>query len=1660
MIVGMIQISKLELPSSPPTVLGQWLNDTLHFEIPSIDNVLFGLPILILGIFLLAVSLIGLRILPAEKDFSGGITFGFRFVSINWLWLLVALNILLITLWSLAKRDYSGWMIAGVLISLLIILTVIAAWDHKRGINLSPNLTRTDFFWILGLFFIGILIGVYRLQAVPDSLIGDDGSFWTAARDIANGSFRPPIFGVGVFTFPIFSSYLQAWFLDVFGITLWGWRMSSVLSGLVTILPLYLLAKDAFNRKIAITSCLALIFSPYFLAFSRLGYISIQALFITTLALYWLYIGLNRDSHLYLFLAGCASGMGFYTFFAARIALLIGIAFIGLMWIGRKIIFRKALFALGLLLLGAFICAGPYLSYGLTHDAGGMSYKIFESLFFNKFNGGLFYSDQELFAFAPPIQVNGNILFFNPKIYMVLIARGLSRTLLAFIKPGLITEHYIATSLTGTVGAIFFLIGLGITIWKFRQPRFLLLSLWFFGVVFGLSALNTVPPRHTHMVSIIPVLALLIGIGLWAIASTASTFLPKLVRINNLFLPLITSILCVGGMIDFFISMPKKYHPQPEQIMSWATLSSQDETFYYIYTRPDEKGYKPYIVTEFLPSVPFNSISADSLPGSLFTSKANDKTIVFYPPSLSDDVKSILQNKWGNLYYQKTFYSTDGIPVLSAGMNNPFIFVRDQSIFSVLKDSFLRPSILILFGLLFGFGTIIYFSTKIRLPILNVWMVRLSNWFNSPGQPDSQEEKREVLLGEPVEIIIPEIPVEPPVWAEQVLLSNTNNKSKSIQTEFRHVASKDGKDYYLRVHLAPLRLFGHPSSDRAESVLPKIEIPNPLLLVAAVLLSICAQIMIGGKLILSGLAMYTIGVLGLIVWIRINPKWKNIFTNQWRISRRIEILLISILMAGSTFIRFFYLSSKLHGLSLDEIKWTIQSWYSTILQVNRGELITQYASTPLSFWIRSIFLHVFGLNFLSPRIESVISSLLSILLLYLLVHKLTSSKSLALTATLFYSISFAELSLSQQALGQTSSQLFIIASIFFLIKALQERKTWQFQVTGLLFALGMITFELFLPALLLGVIYLICIGFYEVIKKKTSSRKWVEYLFFFSWPIVLIYLLYTQNIGSLLRENYFGILNQFSINGSKIGGLFLFFFKNLSEVFQTIFSQVSRTDPLVNWSGPLVNPFFLPFVVIGCVYNFWNIRRPFYAVLPFWFIIYLVLVPISLGIMNPGYLYPLLVPIIVWGAMGLWVFLGVLRAWINNKFKPSVVLIFILCLSVITFYDYHIFSSMLIDPLDQQKLLELSRLTSESTGKDPIILYPNSIDQSSPPVSESEVILLSAAGRDRVGRDPENQVKQMDLDQLLASLWDNRQYSSLDLILDANFISQDQTKKYFDLILNCYPDASLSDLGTFYRVYHFSKSALIHPKCYQSATPVPVTPTDKASIQVNDPISFAWETDDPGATSFALTVERKIEGTFFIEAEDSFKGTGWSVSSDFVQGFTGSGFILDDWHAGEAHYSLILPKAGQYRIWIKSYKRRINDQLNFITINGAQIEFAGDNNPLNEWVWDDIGVYDLPPGPLPITLSRTYGTDEQYSVFIDSLLITTDLASKPELVKVWDGVINTGEIMSSSNSYMLPDMLPPGEYRWKVRIFNGNYLISSANIRGVESPFTSFTVNP
>jgi uncharacterized membrane protein len=84
LVVGQVQIARLVLPSNPPTQFGQWLNDTLHLDIPSIDNVLNGLPILLIGGILLAIALRDLRLMPSEKEQEEKKPFAFHLATFGW----------------------------------------------------------------------------------------------------------------------------------------------------------------------------------------------------------------------------------------------------------------------------------------------------------------------------------------------------------------------------------------------------------------------------------------------------------------------------------------------------------------------------------------------------------------------------------------------------------------------------------------------------------------------------------------------------------------------------------------------------------------------------------------------------------------------------------------------------------------------------------------------------------------------------------------------------------------------------------------------------------------------------------------------------------------------------------------------------------------------------------------------------------------------------------------------------------------------------------------------------------------------------------------------------------------------------------------------------------------------------------------------------------------------------------------------------------------------------------------------------------------------------------------------------------------------------------------------------------------------------------------
>jgi hypothetical protein len=101
----------------------------------------------------------------------------------------------------------------------------------------------------------------------------------------------------------------------------------------------------------------------------------------------------------------------------------------------------------------------------------------------------------------------------------------------------------------------------------------------------------------------------------------------------------------------------------------------------------------------------------------------------------------------------------------------------------------------------------------------------------------------------------------------------------------------------------------------------------------------------------------------------------------------------------------------------------------------------------------------------------------------------------------------------------------------------------------------------------------------------------------------------------------------------------------------------------------------------------------------------------------------------------------------------------------------------------------------------------------------------------------------------------------------------------------------------------------------------------------------------------------------------------------------------------------------------------------------------------------------LQSGAVPITLSRAYGVDEQYSIFMDAIVLSSDMNFTPDREdSIWQNIVSSGEINSSASQYDLNEILPRGDYRWWVRIFDGDQLIDANGARGIESDKAQFTI--
>jgi hypothetical protein len=276
----------------------------------------------------------------------------------------------LVGIWGLGSVVYATavrsahWSILP--LWLLALVAMLVHWwrvDRTWGASILPlRFERT--LWLLApALVLAFCVTLYRLEDVPNSVWKqDEWEFLRWARDLAMGvEYRSP-FDLGVFqAFPVISSMYQSLWIKLFGFGLWSWRFGSVLIGTLTLLPLFFLVRKLLGTRIAWSATVLLICSPYFLAYTRLGYNNIQPLLPATLGLWLVLEAAQKHSGALAYLSGVACGLASLTYSAGHLSLILNLWVCLFLFVRRRELRRTLPYLTLLLVTGWLFAAGPFV---------------------------------------------------------------------------------------------------------------------------------------------------------------------------------------------------------------------------------------------------------------------------------------------------------------------------------------------------------------------------------------------------------------------------------------------------------------------------------------------------------------------------------------------------------------------------------------------------------------------------------------------------------------------------------------------------------------------------------------------------------------------------------------------------------------------------------------------------------------------------------------------------------------------------------------------------------------------------------------------------------------------------------------------------------------------------------------------------------------------------------------------------------------------------------------------------------------------------------------------------------------------------------------------------------------------------------------------------
>jgi glycosyltransferase involved in cell wall biosynthesis/4-amino-4-deoxy-L-arabinose transferase-like glycosyltransferase len=359
--------------------------------------------------------------------------------------------------------------------------------DRNLPSEKKPVFESVTEMWVFLLIFgLTAILRLWNLSEIPPEIHGDSAESGLQGLRVLLG-LAPDIFGFS----PWYNTPLPAHLpytisFGLFGTTVIGLRLPSVVVGILSVIPLYFLVRGWLGRRAAQIATTLFALSHAAIHFSRIGLWNIQALFLELVAFAFLAAALRKGSAVLAAFSGIAVGLGFYTYTGGRLILVVSGAVLALQLVfGPR---RRWLKVVGFVAAGFAVAVTPLL----------ISYVQ---------DPGAFGSDRtgSVLALADVNRAHVSSETGETSAAGILRVHTV-RTLRGFFDLGDRSGQYATWQALGspTIAALA-LVGVLIAFVRFRETESRLVLLWTgLGLLLG-SILIMDPPSHTRLIMVFPV---------------------------------------------------------------------------------------------------------------------------------------------------------------------------------------------------------------------------------------------------------------------------------------------------------------------------------------------------------------------------------------------------------------------------------------------------------------------------------------------------------------------------------------------------------------------------------------------------------------------------------------------------------------------------------------------------------------------------------------------------------------------------------------------------------------------------------------------------------------------------------------------------------------------------------------------------------------------------------------------------------------------------------------------------------------------------------------------------------------------------------------------------------------------------------------------------